>query len=64
MQTFKKPPEPVHLSGMKKGEEYALAHGKEPGRGGHHYRDARDSTSINPSARQPIHPAMPNLPPA
>ena len=59
-----KPPEPVHLSGMEKGEEYALDHGKEPGRGGRRYRNARDATGINAAQRQPIHPSMPNIPPA
>ncbi|HTL15846.1 MAG TPA: hypothetical protein VL793_01345 [Patescibacteria group bacterium] len=59
-----KPPDPVHLAGMEKGEEYALQHGKEPGRGGRQYRSARDATGINASQRQPIHPAMPNIPPA
>jgi hypothetical protein len=64
MRLRQKPPEPVHLKGMAKGEEYALEHGREPGRGGRQYRSARDSTGINPSRRQPIHPAMPNIPPA
>lgn len=65
MRLRPKPPEPVHLNGMKKGEEYALEHGREPGRGDRrHYRTARDSTSINPSHRGPIHPAMPDIPPA
>ena len=58
------PPAPVHLAGMEKGEEYSLSHGKEAGRGGRQYRSSRDSTSINPQARKPIHPAMPSLPPA
>jgi len=64
MRMLKKPPEPVHVNGMKKGEECVLEHGKEPGRGGRQYRAARDSTSINPSQREPIHPAMPSIPPA
>jgi hypothetical protein len=59
-----KPPEPIHQQGMKKGEEYALEHGKEPGRGGRQYRSARDSTGINASQHGPIDPAMPNIPPA
>jgi hypothetical protein len=63
MRTHKQPPDPVHMGGMAKGEEYALKHGKEPGRGGKHYRSARDATSINPSLRKPIDPAMPDLPP-
>lgn len=64
MSWTKRPPEPVHIKGTKKGEEYTLEHGKEPGRGGRQYRMARDSTSINPSQHEPIHPAMPSLPPA
>lgn len=64
MQNHKKPPEPVHVSGMHKGEEHALEKGREPGRGGKQYRIARDSTGINPEHHQPIHPAMPQIPPA
>ena len=64
MTRFKKPPEPVHVPGIHKGEEYALRKGREPGRGGAHYRSARDATSINPGDRRPIHPAMPDIPPA
>ncbi len=60
----KRPPEPTHIKGTKKGEEYALEHGKEHGRGGKQYRSARDSTSINPSNREPILPMMPSIPPA
>jgi hypothetical protein len=60
-----KPPAPVHVAGTNRGEMLSLEKGKEPGRGkGKNYRTARDSTSINASARDPIHPAMPNLPPA
>jgi hypothetical protein len=59
-----KPPEPIHVSGIGKGEEYALEHGREPGRGGRKYRSARDATGINPSLREPIHPDMPDIPPA
>jgi hypothetical protein len=59
------PPEPVHIAGTRKGEELSLEQGKEPGRGqGKQYRSARDSTGINPQNRQPIHPAMPSIPPA
>ena len=59
------PPEPVHIPGTKRGEEMALKKGKEPGRGGaRHYRSARDSTGINADDKQPIDPAMPNIPPA
>jgi hypothetical protein len=59
------PPNPVHVKGMHRGEEFVLSKGKEPGRGGEKdYRSARDSTGINAKARAPIHPAMPNIPPA
>jgi hypothetical protein len=64
MRLRSKPPEPIHISGMEKGEEYSMAHGKEPGRGGRQYRSSRDATGINASQRRPIHPAMPNIPPA
>lgn len=59
------PPQPVHVKGIDKGEEYALKKGKEPGRGeaGQPYRTARDSTAIDPGARNPIHPDSPNIPP-
>lgn len=60
------PPEPVHVSGTSRGEEAANKKGKEPGRGqpGPSYRTARDSTTINPDDRDPIHPDMPHIPPA
>ena len=59
------PPEPVHVPGIHKGEEYALNKGHEDGRGcDGQYRSARDSTSINPESHGPIHPAMPSIPPA
>ncbi len=60
------PPKPVHISGTHKGEETVKERGREPGRGGtgRAYRTARDSTSINPEDRDPILPAMPNIPPA
>jgi hypothetical protein len=58
-------PEPNHVPGTVRGEELALTN-KEAGRGlgRKNYQDARDSTGINAAARQPIHPAMPNIPPA
>ena len=64
MQKNRKPLEPVHVQGMHRGEEVALEKGREPGRGGKPYRMARDSTGINPELHVPIHPAMPNIPPA
>jgi hypothetical protein len=56
---------PTHVPGTKKGEEQALT-SKEPGRDPNrkYYQDARDSTGINADKRQPIHPAMPYIPPA
>jgi hypothetical protein len=62
-----KNPQPVHVPGTMKGEELALHKGKEPGRGRHGgkgYRCSRDSTGIDPAGRRPIHPSMPNIPPA
>ncbi len=65
MKRLYQPPEPVHVSGIDKGEEYVLEHGHESGRGGaQQYRSARDSTSINPKAHGPILPAMPSIPPS
>ncbi len=57
--------EPNHVPGTNKGEEQALT-SKEVGReaGRKNYQDARDSTGINADKRQPIHPSMPNIPPA
>jgi hypothetical protein len=63
--SYSKPPQPVHVPGIHKGEELVFEAGREPGRGGRReYRLARDSTSINPADRQPIDPSMPNIPPA
>jgi hypothetical protein len=56
---------PAHTPGTPKGEERVQREGLEPGRhsqGPH--RSARDSTSINAQAREPIDPRMPELPPA
>jgi hypothetical protein len=65
MRSRHKPLEPVHVAGMHKGEEMVLERGHEPGRNQRkEYRAARDSTSINPEAEEPIHPAMPHIPPA
>lgn len=60
------PPQPNHVKGNMKGEEVARKQGREPGRGEKgrkSYRTARDSTSINPDAREPIHPDSPDIPP-
>lgn len=60
-----RPPQPSHTPGTPKGEELALTH-REPGRDPDrkYYRSARDSTGIDAANRQPIHPDMPNIPPA
>jgi hypothetical protein len=57
-----KPDTPSHTKGTHKGEEWARKY-PEPGRESK-TATARSSTSINPEARGPIDPRMPNLPPA
>ncbi len=65
MKKGKQPPNPEHVEGIHRGEEYAIKEGREAGRGcAGQYRSARDSTSVNPSTHAPIHPAMPSIPPA
>lgn len=61
-----KPPQPIHVAGNGKGEEVVLKRGHEPGRDPDRkqYRSARDSTGIDSANRNPIHPDMPNIPPA
>ncbi len=60
-----RPDLPSHTPGTPKGEERVRRQGREPGREDTKAgRTARDSTSINPEARAPIDPRMPNLPPA
>ena len=60
-----KPDISSHTAGTPKGEERVRRHGREPGReDGKGVRRARDSTSINPAAHEPIDPRMPHLPPA
>jgi hypothetical protein len=54
-----------HTPGTPRGEERVQKEGREPGRQDTRFgRTARDSTSINPKARDPIDPRMPHLPPA
>ncbi len=54
-----------HTPGTPKGEELVRRSGAEPGRENKKLgRTARDSTSINPAAEEPIDPRMPHLPPA
>jgi hypothetical protein len=58
-------PQPSHIPGTNKGEEQALKlERSRTRRGRKNYQDARDATGINAAARQPIHPDMPNIPPA
>jgi hypothetical protein len=53
-----------HVPGTPRGEERVRREGREPGREDTRYgRMARDSTGINPEARDPIDPKMPHLPP-
>jgi hypothetical protein len=52
-----------HSEGTSRGEEVIFHKGPEPGRESG-TRTARDSTSINPRAREPIDPRMPHMPPA
>jgi hypothetical protein len=54
-----------HTPGTPKGEERVRRDGREPGREDTRIgRSARDATSINPAAREPIDRRMPHLPPA
>ena len=64
---------PSHDSGTGKGEEKSSTEGKESGRHdtGTSHADrpsgsstARDSTTINPDAEDPIDPNSPTMPPA
>ncbi len=53
-----------HTPGTPKGEERVRKEGREPGRDHRGIvRTARDSTSIQPEAREPIDPRMPHMPP-
>ncbi len=52
-----------HTEGTSRGEEFLQQKGPEPGRETG-TRTARDSTSINPKAHDPIDPRMPYMPPA
>jgi hypothetical protein len=51
-----------HTEGTTRGEEVLRQKGPEPGRETG-TRTARDSTSINPKARDPIDSRMPHMPP-
>lgn len=52
-----------HTEGTNRGEEVVFHKGPEPGRETG-TRTARDSTSINPQACEPIDRRMPHMPPA
>ena len=54
---------PSHVPGTTRGEDTVRKKGPEPGREAGH-RTARDATSVNAKAREPIDPRMPHLPPA
>jgi hypothetical protein len=55
----------AHTPGTPRGEERVRREGREHGRDDRwHVLTARDSTSICPSARDPIDPRMPFMPPA
>ena len=54
----------AHSAGTARGEEWVKKRGREPGRDDPDIgRRARDATSIDPEAREPIDPRMPHLPP-
>ena len=56
---------PAHTPGTPRGEELVRRHGREPGRERTNLgRTARDATSVNAAAREPIDRRMPHLPPA
>ena len=55
---------PAHTPGTPRGEELVQHSGREAGREWGPSRTARDATSINAEARDPIDPRMPHLPPA
>jgi hypothetical protein len=59
-----RPDLPAHTPGTPRGEERVRKDGREPGREHPRLgRTARDATSINPKARDPIDPKMPHMPP-
>jgi hypothetical protein len=53
---------PAHTRGTTRGEETLFKKGPEPGRETG-TRTARDATSINAKAHDPIDPRMPYMPP-
>ena len=63
MDKHSKPPDPVYVPCVGKGEEHVIEHGREDGRGSRgSYRAARDFTGVNPDARASLHSARPGIP--
>ncbi|RAY15708.1 hypothetical protein DPM19_07960 [Actinomadura craniellae] len=58
-----RPDAPSHVRGIREGNEPG-GYEKTPGLRPDGTATARRSTGINPGARDPIDPSMPNLPPA
>lgn len=58
-----KPDLPAHTPGIKQGNSKGN-YEKQPGHLPDGRRTARASTGVNPDARDPIDPSMPNLSPA
>jgi hypothetical protein len=55
---------PAHTPGTPRGEQLVRIFGPEPGREDPNVgRTARDATAVNASAREPIDPRMPHMPP-
>jgi hypothetical protein len=64
-RAYATPDLPAHTPGTPRGEEIVRKFGREEGRQQPRFgRTARDATSINAPARDPIDPRMPHLPPA
>jgi hypothetical protein len=57
------PSRPAHTRGVREGNARG-AHAWEKGHLADGRSTARRSTGVNPQARNPIDPSMPNLPPA
>jgi len=56
---------PAHTPGTPRGEELVRKYGREEGRKDPKVgRTARDATSVNAAAKDPIDPRMPHLPPS
>jgi hypothetical protein len=57
------PDDPSHVKGINQGNARGN-YERQPGHRADGKRTAASSTGINPRAREPIDPRMPNLPPA